>query len=63
MLGVMNKEQQDFGRNWLRHVRALKLGYYVVGAMDANTSVLLTELKVSTVIRGLGRLKVTWLVG
>lgn len=34
----MNEAQWDFGRNWLHHVKAAGIGYYLAVAADVPTS-------------------------
>ncbi|GAB4816673.1 hypothetical protein N2152v2_003719 [Parachlorella kessleri] len=46
MLALLNSAQQDFGLNWLKHVQQAGLSYFMVAALDANTSALLAGLKV-----------------
>lgn len=38
LLAVMNAAQWDFGMNWLHHVKALKMNWYVIAAADAASS-------------------------
>jgi hypothetical protein len=38
LLAVMNAAQWDFGMNWLHHVKALTLDWYVIAAADAASS-------------------------
>jgi hypothetical protein len=42
MIAVMNTAQWDFGLNWLHHVRAAAIDYYVIAAADVVTSQRLT---------------------
>lgn len=42
MIAVMNTAQWDFGLNWLHHVRAAGIDYYVIAAADVVTSQRLT---------------------
>ena len=46
LLGVLSSAQQDFGLNWVQHLRRLGLRYWLVAAADANTSALLASLEV-----------------
>ncbi|GAB4815828.1 hypothetical protein N2152v2_002874 [Parachlorella kessleri] len=46
MLGVVNSVQQNFGINWVRHVKDAGIEYFVAAAADANTSALLANMQV-----------------
>jgi hypothetical protein len=46
MFGLLNSAQLDFGLNWAKHVQHIGLSYYLVGALDSNTSSLLASMKV-----------------
>ena len=44
MYAVVNSAQWDFFENWLHHIKALGIGYYVLAATDAVTSERLAAL-------------------